>query len=294
MKLKERFYQLKKQSKSEKLSVILLELIDLAEETNNLEVKKWASLELNGYLESNPSYTTTDSLPEYRTVIGEFYDYYDRPIIINTDKLNFFNTIKLQQGIVELECAALESDILTVRPAAAFEILRKFKINAHKFKFNRSAVNSVLFKIRTVFHDKMNQLKSDLKMNDVIEFENMDLQNLHPEIIKVSQKLYSDGYYRQAVLDCFIHIIDYVKIQSGRHDIDGVPLMQTVFSPKMPLINLTNNPDQQLGFMWLYSGAVMGIRNYYAHRIVEIKHKQEALELLSFASLLLRFLDESK
>ncbi|MEI6141165.1 MAG: TIGR02391 family protein [Mariniphaga sp.] len=294
MKLNERFYQLKYQSKSEKISVILLEMIDLAEEINNLEVKKWASLELNGYLESNPSYIITDTLPEYRTVIGEFYDYYDRPLIINEDKLKFFNTIKLAQGVVELEFAAVENKILTVKSTAAFEILRGFDIIVNEFRFHSSAINSVLFKIRTVFSDKLNQLKSDLKINDVIEFDNMDMQNLHPEIIKVSQKLYLDGYYRQAVLDCFIHIIDYVKIKSGRHDIDGVPLMQTVLSPKNPLINLTNNPDQQLGFMWLYSGAVMGIRNYYAHRIVEIKDKQEAYELLCFASLLLRFLDKTK
>lgn len=119
------------------------------------------------------------------------------------------------------------------------------------------------------------------------------LSNLHEEVKKVASELYRDGHFRQAILDTYIALVEAVKKKSGE-DRDGTPLMQAVFSNKNPKLILSKDPDQQLGFMWLYSGAVMAIRNPKAHRMIPQTDPQRTLEWLSFASVLFRLLDESE
>ncbi len=48
--------ELKELSKTEKLSTLLTRLVSLANDINNLELKRWATLELNGYSTNNPVY----------------------------------------------------------------------------------------------------------------------------------------------------------------------------------------------------------------------------------------------
>lgn len=119
------------------------------------------------------------------------------------------------------------------------------------------------------------------------------LSNLHPNIIKVSEQLYEDGHYRAAVLDAYIDLINRVKRIANRSDLDGSPLMQNVFSPRNPQILLSEDQDEQQGFMWLFNGAVMAIRNPKAHKIIEVSDPQRTLEWLAFASVLHRVLDDA-
>lgn len=121
----------------------------------------------------------------------------------------------------------------------------------------------------------------------------ISLIKLHPLVQQTAGQLYKDGHYRQAILDTYIMLVEEVKKKSGRNDLDNTPLMQQVFSPKTPILRVSPDADEQQGFMWLYTGAVMGIRNPKAHRIIEQKDPQRALEWLSFASVLLRILDDS-
>lgn len=120
-----------------------------------------------------------------------------------------------------------------------------------------------------------------------------DINIFHPLVIATAGNLFRDGYYRQAILDTYIMLIDQVKIKSGRKDLDGTGLVQTVFSPNNPLLKVSNNRDEQQGFMWLFSGAVMAIRNPKAHRMITQTDPQRTYEWLAFASVLLRVLDNA-
>jgi uncharacterized protein (TIGR02391 family) len=121
-----------------------------------------------------------------------------------------------------------------------------------------------------------------------------ELEGLHPRVQEVSGPLYRDGHYRQAILDAYIALADDVRKASGLGDLDNTPLMQQAFSPKKPILQVSEDEGEQQGFMWLYSGAVMGIRNPKAHRLVEQKDPQRALEWLAFASVLFRVLDDAR
>lgn len=136
-------------------------------------------------------------------------------------------------------------------------------------------------------------------------FDNMDL---HPTVRKHSEKLFKSGHYAQAIFEACKALIMQVKkkscIEASDKDLMGQafgvehanrPLRIT----KYPLLQL--NPlesleeiDEQEGFMHLFIGLVVGIRNPKAHAIVEQQDPYRTLQYLSLISLLAKRLDEAK
>lgn len=121
--------------------------------------------------------------------------------------------------------------------------------------------------------------------------------DLHPEIAKAVGKLFQDGHYANAVEDACKALDGLVQNKSGRLDISGTDLMQTVFSPKAPILRfgpLTTESDrsEQQGMMFLYAGAMLALRNPRAHRLIE-DGPEQALEYIGFLSLLAKALDRA-
>lgn len=125
------------------------------------------------------------------------------------------------------------------------------------------------------------------------------LWKMYPEVINVSEKLFINGHYVEAIFNAFKKVEILVKNKSGIKNLTGHPLMQKVFSVKTPilkfndLISQTDRGEQQ-GMMELFAGAMLGIRNPKAHDEAIQKDPVKTLEYLAFASLLCRRLDESK
>jgi uncharacterized protein (TIGR02391 family) len=122
--------------------------------------------------------------------------------------------------------------------------------------------------------------------------------NLHPRIREVSRDLFVDGHPWDAVFAASKALVNYVKERSGRHDLDGAPLMRSVFSPKDPtlafndLVDQTDR-DEQEGMMHLFEGAVLAIRNPGGHSFPE-GPDQRAMEYICFLSLLAYRVQEAK
>jgi uncharacterized protein (TIGR02391 family) len=126
-----------------------------------------------------------------------------------------------------------------------------------------------------------------------------ELLDIHPRIAKVSKRLFSDKYYAQAVFEAFKCVNIMVKQKSGKTELDGKPLMLTVFSRNNPVLKLnsllnTSEKDEQEGYMHLFAGAMIGIRNPKGHENIKLKDTSRAVELLVFASLLAKKVDASK
>ena len=122
--------------------------------------------------------------------------------------------------------------------------------------------------------------------------------NLHPRIADVANDLFLDGHCWEAVFAAAKALINYVKEKSMRDDLDGAPLMRTVFSKNTPVLAFNDlaNPtelDEQEGMMHLFEGAVLGIRNPGGHTFPE-GTEQRAMEYLSFLSLLAYRVQEAK
>src|SRR3989338_11257735 len=123
------------------------------------------------------------------------------------------------------------------------------------------------------------------------------LLNIRPEIEAVSKKLFYDKHFTQAIFEAFKKVNNLVKEKSGRKDLDGKTLMLTTFSVNAPILKMNNlisqtDKDEQEGFMHLFAGAIMGIRNPKGHDNIIQKNKDRTLKYLMFASLLCERLEE--
>ncbi len=74
--------------------------------------------------------------------------------------------------------------------------------------------------------------------------------------------------------------------------------MEFVFNPTRPVLRFNDLKDEsdrneQKGFMMMFSGAVAGLRNPRAHKIIQ-DDPEEALEFVAFVSLLAKLVDKAK
>lgn len=124
-----------------------------------------------------------------------------------------------------------------------------------------------------------------------------DILRLHPKIAKAATELFEHGHPWEAVFAASKALVNLVKDKSGKTDLDGAPLMRSVFSRNKPILafnKLTNQTeqDEQEGMMHLFEGVVLGIRNPGGHSFPE-GSEQRALEYLLLISLLAYRTDEA-
>lgn len=120
---------------------------------------------------------------------------------------------------------------------------------------------------------------------------------LHRDIERAASKLYLDGHYSNAVEAAVKALNNLVRLRTGL-EIDGTSLMEKTFSINTPLLKFNDllsqlDKDEQKGFMYLFSGAVSGLRNPRAHGFIN-DDPERALEFIAFVSLLAKLLDEAK
>lgn len=125
-----------------------------------------------------------------------------------------------------------------------------------------------------------------------------DHLKLQPRILDVSRDLFLDGYHWESAFAASKALVNYVKERSGRHDLDGAPLVRTVFSRNDPVLAFNDlasqtDQDEQEGMMHLFEGAVLGIRNPGGHTFPE-GTEQRAIEYISFLSLLAYRVQEAR
>lgn len=123
--------------------------------------------------------------------------------------------------------------------------------------------------------------------------------NVHPQIISVAKGRFNNGHYADAVEAAFKEINTRVKeIYRDRTSVekDGARLMQAAFSVQNPVIKLGDISTEtgtniQQGYMEMFVGAMIGIRNPQAHNNLLIT-KDNAVRKLHFASMLMYKLDD--
>lgn len=126
----------------------------------------------------------------------------------------------------------------------------------------------------------------------------IDWTVIHPLIVKVSKERFDVAQYADAVEAAFKTINNEVKkivYQITGEEKDGNTLMQKAFNSNNPLIRfneseLRTDQDIQQGYQFMFSGAMLGIRNPKAHEVEEIS-KPDAIRKLHFASMLMFKLD---
>ncbi len=191
----------------------------------------------------------------------------------------------------------------TVRGTRA-EIQRAYIQRVHRIQ---QEVDSIIQKHEILgIEPKSAAKKTEQKDTNKSPIQLFDAMQFHPRVVEASKACFTTTNYREAILDAFIGLIDYIK-EISKIDLDGDKLMNAVFSfdydkehrkiTKYPLIRINElknqtDRDEQQGFMFLCKGAAAFIRNPKAHKLIEQTNPFHTLEYLAFASLLFRQLDK--
>lgn len=189
---------------------------------------------------------------------------------------------------------------------------RRFSINTLDTASLNMYDETSLYEVREGYKHGIEQAISNLKTIIELFKENIDdlgespegralkafdELNIHPEINQAVSRLFKDGHYANAVEDACKVLDGLVKIRSGKHELSGTELMQKVFSPNNPILKFNDllsetGKSEQQGMMFLYSGAMLALRNPRAHEIIE-DDPEKALEYIAFLSLLAKSLDKA-
>jgi len=129
------------------------------------------------------------------------------------------------------------------------------------------------------------------------QITNITINTLHPKIRTHCLRRFNNSQYPDAILAAYKVVLKEIQEISGIQNLDGKRLVEKAFSLDNPIIKLNplisqSDKDEQQGFMLLFSGAAVGIRNPKAHDLVIQEDKQKTLRYLAFASLLMERLDE--
>jgi len=176
----------------------------------------------------------------------------------------------------------------TLRPTPIHEVIASVK----KSK-DRELAN--LHTIIDLFKEKISDGGTSPETRAKRAFGELDLE---PSVAGACEALFKNGHYSDAVETACKVLDNLVQIKSGKFEVTGVPLMQSVFSPNKPVLKFneqTNDSEksEQQGMMWLYSGAMAALRNPRAHGIVK-DDPERALEYLSLISMLAKGLTRAK
>ena len=120
---------------------------------------------------------------------------------------------------------------------------------------------------------------------------------LHPSIVPEARKRFRARFYAEAVLAALKVITLQIKCRTGLN-LDGAQLMTKAFAPTQPYLVFASGDTEtarsiQQGYLQIYAGTMMAIRNPKAHDFVEIDATR-CVHFLFLASLLAHKLDEAQ
>lgn len=124
-----------------------------------------------------------------------------------------------------------------------------------------------------------------------------ELRNVHAGFPVKVRKLFDDGHGAEATFHAFKYVEKVVQKHASSAQI-GEKLMMAVFNETGPAVKLNalsspSEQDEQRGYRFIFSGAIVAIRNPGGHEITLSDDPDVCLDHLAFASLLLRRLERS-
>ena len=141
--------------------------------------------------------------------------------------------------------------------------------------------------------------KRDIAPDNESALARLDNRQFHPQIIKHCRKLYGQGNYFHAIFEISKVYNTLVK-SKARSNKDGESLMLSVWDSNNGVLKINSGTPEtahnvQDGIKFLSAGLMRAIRNPTGHEPALQWHvtEQDALDILSFVSYLLRQFDKA-
>jgi uncharacterized protein (TIGR02391 family) len=188
-----------------------------------------------------------------------------------------------QQFGVESDEARLWRDGLERIRTESFEgVGRVSPLGGHWTIHNLAESLGLLTQIRLL------QLKRQESTSAAVSFS-----SLHQKITDRCQTLFAAHEYDSAVLAAFTALEEAVRERAGAAATEvGVTLVSNAMNPKCPRLRFSNIAAEQEAYLALFRGALGAFKNPLSHRSVGHSDPVRVFELLAFASLLMRSIDD--
>lgn len=152
--------------------------------------------------------------------------------------------------------------------------------------------------------DGLKNIISILKTVNIFLEKNKEPKNdfwkyIHPRVKELAQPRFDNGFYADSIVSCLREansiIKNYVREQINQ-ELDGAPLMTRAFSVNNPIIQLAdlnteNGRNIQLGYMKIFEGTMIGVRNPKSHENMN-PDRIKTIHLLFNASFIFLKLEE--
>lgn len=134
----------------------------------------------------------------------------------------------------------------------------------------------------------------DSHENNEHPFESRNIVLSLPSVVK---DLFDNGHYSQATFEAY-KFLDKEISRHSKISKSGFQLMMDALGSTSPAVRLTpmltiSQQDEQKGFQFIFSGAVLAIRNPRGHEHSVVDDPDTCLDHLALASMLLRRLSEA-
>jgi uncharacterized protein (TIGR02391 family) len=141
------------------------------------------------------------------------------------------------------------------------------------------------------------QLEAKIEPEAVLEpipASELDLASRHPKVAANCTMLFMTGEYESAVFNAMKCVEDEIRtrIRGDPTDI-GIKLVSKAMGSQPPRLVFSKVDAEQDGAASLYRGAIAYLKNPRSHRFLDTSDTEKTLEILAFASLLMRMLDEA-
>jgi uncharacterized protein (TIGR02391 family) len=125
-------------------------------------------------------------------------------------------------------------------------------------------------------------------------FESRNVSGTLPSVVR---DLFDNGHYSQATFEAY-KFLDKEICRHSKISKSGFQLMMDALGSASPAVRLTpmltvSQQDEQKGYQFIFSGAVLAIRNPRGHEHSMIDDPDTCLDHLALASLLLRRLADA-
>jgi AbiTii len=150
---------LRKNGFKELASHVLQQLLRLAQIVGNAEVEHWVRLELFGYGPEGGMKKGVDIVPEYRAVMGQYYDDYGRALRLPSH-YHFVNSYRFRYGVAMLEEWSKKTEMQSIADSTFTELIEEeFKVKVTQFSFNPVGIVEIVSAIRNRAMDKFRELE---------------------------------------------------------------------------------------------------------------------------------------
>jgi uncharacterized protein (TIGR02391 family) len=123
----------------------------------------------------------------------------------------------------------------------------------------------------------------------------LDFDSLHMMVVRRCKGPFEAGRYDDAIRNAFIAVEEEIRARiSGSAEDIGLKLVSKAMGSQPPRLVFSEVDAEQEGAHALYRGAFGYIKNPSSHRFLGMTDPDRTFELLAFASLLLRMLDEGR